>query len=109
LIPKIEIPAIGVEPVKTYLIQAPVINAPNVPINVPIGFPIIEMPCVKARKSIENDALLDNDPDGNMILCPAQTPSYEPMKSQKSLQQQKCQNNSQKSVLPMVRLRSEQK
>jgi hypothetical protein len=37
------------------------------------------MPCVKARKSIENDALLDNDPDGNMILCPAQTPSYEPM------------------------------
>ena len=79
MIPKFEIPAIGVEPVKTYLIQAPVINAPNVPINVPIGFPVIEMPCVKARKSIENDALLDNDPDGNMILCPAQTPSYEPM------------------------------
>jgi len=79
LIPKIEIPAIGVEPVKTYLIQAPVINAPNVPVNVPIGFPVIEMPCVKARRSIENDALLDNDPDGNLILCPAQTPSYEPM------------------------------
>ena len=79
MIPKIEIPAIGVEPVKTYLIQAPVINAPNVPVNVPIGFPVIEMPCVKARRSIENDALLDNDPDGNMILCPAQTPSYEPM------------------------------
>ena len=79
MIPKIEIPAIGVEPVKTYLIQAPVINAPNVPVNVPIGFPVIEMPCVKARRSIENDALLDNDPDGNLILCPAQTPSYEPM------------------------------
>ena len=79
MIPKIEIPVIGVEPVKTYLIQAPVINAPNVPVSVPIGFPVIEMPCVKARKSIENDALLDNDPDGNMILCPAQTPSYEPM------------------------------
>ena len=79
MIPKIEIPAIGVEPVKTYLIQVPVINAPNVPVNVPIGFPVIEMPCVKARKSIENDALLDNDPDGNLILCPAQTPSYEPM------------------------------
>ena len=79
MIPKIEIPEIGVEPVKTYLIQAPVINAPNVPVNVPIGFPVIEMPCVKARRSIENDALLDNDPDGNLILCPAQTPSYEPM------------------------------
>jgi hypothetical protein len=79
LIPKIEIPAIGVEPVKTYLIQVPVINAPNVPVSVPIGFPVIEMPCVNARRSIENDALLDNDPDGNLILCPAQTPSYEPM------------------------------
>ena len=79
MIPKIEIPAVGVEPVKTYLIQTPVINTPNVPVNVPIGFPVIEMPCVKARRSIENDALLDNDPDGNLILCPAQTPSYEPM------------------------------
>ena len=79
MIPKVEIPAIGVDPVKTYLIQAPVINAPNVPINVPIGFPIIEMPCVKARRSIENDALIDSDPKHNLILCPAQTPSYEPM------------------------------
>ena len=79
MIPKVEIPAIGVDSVKTYLIQAPILNAPNVPINIPIGFPVIEMPCVKARRSIENDALLDNDPDGNLILCPAQTPSYEPM------------------------------
>ena len=79
MIPKIEIPAVGVEPVKTYLIQVPVINAPNVPVSVPIGFPVIEMPCVKARRGNENDALLDNDPDGNLILCPAQTPSYEPM------------------------------
>jgi len=79
LIPKVEIPAVGVKPVKTYLLQAPVVNAPNVPVNVFIGFPVIEMPCVKARKSIENDALINNDPDGNMILCPAQTPSYEPM------------------------------
>ena len=79
MIPKIEIPAVGVEPVKTYLIQVPVINAPNVPVNVPISFPEFEMPCVKARRANENDALLDNDPDGNLILCPAQTPSYEPM------------------------------
>jgi hypothetical protein len=79
LIPEIEIPAVGVKPAKTYLLQAPVVNPPNVPINVPIGFPVIEMPCVKARRSIENDALINNDPDGNMILCPAQTPSYEPM------------------------------
>ena len=79
MIPKVEIPAIGVEPVNTYVINAPVINAPNVPVNVPIGFPIIEMPCVKARRSIENDALIDNDPKGNMILCPGGVPAYEPM------------------------------
>ena len=79
MIPKVEIPAIGVEPVNTYVINAPVINAPNVPVNVPIGFPIIEMPCVKARRSIENDALIDNDPKHNLILCPGGVPAYEPM------------------------------
>ena len=79
MIPKIEVPAIGVEPVNTYIIKAPVVNAPNVPVNVPIGFPVIEMPCVKARRSIENDALINNDPDGNLILCPAGVPAYEPM------------------------------
>jgi len=79
LIPKIKIDPIGVRAVNTYVINVPVVNPPNVPINVPIGFPVIEMPCVKARRSGENDGLIDNDPDGNMILCPAPTPSYEPM------------------------------
>ena len=79
MIPKIEIDPIGVTPINTYVINAPIVNPPNVPINIPIGFPVIEMPCVKARRSGENDGLIDNDPDGNMILCPAQTPSYEPM------------------------------
>ena len=74
-----EIPSIGVEPIFIYSVEVPVVNIPNVPISTPIGFPIIEMPCVKARRSIENDALLDNDPERNLILCPAQTPSYEPM------------------------------
>ena len=80
MIPKVEIPAIGVEPVNTYVINAPVINAPNVPVNVPIGFPVIEMPCVKARRSIENDALINNDPEHNLILCSGSgVPAYEPM------------------------------
>ncbi len=79
MIPKIGVDPIGVTPINTYVINVPVVNPPNVPINVPIGFPVIEMPCVKARRSGENDGLIDNDPDGNMILCPAQTPSYEPM------------------------------
>ena len=79
MIPEIGVEPIRVTPVNTYVINVPTVNPPNVPINIPIGFPIIEMPCVKARRSIENDGLIDNDPDGNMILCPAQTPSYEPM------------------------------
>ena len=80
MIPKVEIPAIGVEPVNTYVINAPVVNAPSVPINIPIGFPVIEMPCVKARRSIENDALINNDPEHNLILCSGSgAPAYEPM------------------------------
>ena len=80
MIPKVELPAIGVAPVNTYIIKAPVVNAPSVPINIPIGFPVIEMPCVKARRSIENDALIDNDPKHNLILCSGSgAPAYEPM------------------------------
>ena len=79
MIPEIEIPAVGVKPVKTYLIQAPVVNSPSVPVNIFIGFPVIEMPCVKARRVFEDDALIDNDPEGNVILCTAPTPSYEPI------------------------------
>jgi len=79
LIPEIGVEPIRVTPVNNYVINVPIVNPPNVPINVPIGFPIIEMPCVKARRSGENDALINNDPDGNMILCPAPTPSYEPI------------------------------
>ena len=79
MIPEIGVDPIGVTPINTYVINVPIVNPPNVPINVPIGFPVIEMPCVKARRSGENDALINNDPDGNMILCPAPTPSYEPM------------------------------
>ena len=79
MIPEIGVEPIRVTPVNTYVINVPTVNPPNVPISVPIGFPIIEMPCVKARRNIENDGLINNDPDGNMILCPAQTPSYEPM------------------------------
>jgi len=79
LIPEIGVDPIGVTPINNYVINVPIVNPPNVPINVPIGFPIIEMPCVKARRSGENDALIDNDPKHNLILCPAQTPSYEPM------------------------------
>ena len=78
-----EIPEIRVNPVQTREIQvmnAPVIRAPEIPISIPIGFPIIEMPCVETRQSsYENDALITNDPKGNVTLCPGGVPSYNSM------------------------------
>ncbi len=80
MIPEIEISPIGVKPINTYIINIPIVNPPNVPIFVPLGFPIIEMPCVKARREIENDALIDTDPEHNLILCSGSgAPAYEPM------------------------------
>jgi hypothetical protein len=38
------------------------------------------MPCVETRRfSYENSALINNDPDGNVVLCDANMPSYTPM------------------------------
>ena len=80
MIPKIEVNPVGVTPVNTYVINVPIVNPPNVPINVPVGFPVIEMPCVKARRSGENDALINNDPQHNLVLCSGSgAPAYEPM------------------------------
>jgi len=82
-----EIPKIGVDSVqirrmgiRLYKINAPVINTPNVPVLVNVGFPVIDIPgCIEARRSNENENLVTNDPDGNLILCDAQYPSYDAM------------------------------
>ena len=79
-IPKIGINSIGIESVRTYIINAPRIAPPNVPVVVPMGFPVVNIPgCVEARRSYENENLVTNDPDGNLILCDAQYPSYDAM------------------------------
>jgi len=79
-IPRIGVNSIGIEPVRTYIINAPKIDTPNVPVVLPIGFPVVNIPgCVKARRSNENENLVTNDPDGNLILCDAQYPSYDAM------------------------------
>ena len=78
-IPKIEIPLIGVKAINTYAVNVPKVIPPSVPINIPLGFQIIEMPCVKTRRNFENDALINNDPDGNLILCTGDTPAFEPL------------------------------
>ena len=79
-IPRIGNNSIQIEPVRTYIINAPKINTPNVPVVVPMGFPVVNIPgCVEARRSNENENLVTNDPDGNLILCDAQYPSYDAM------------------------------
>jgi hypothetical protein len=76
---------IGIAPINTPKIDVQVINAPTirhpvVPTSIPIGFPIIEMPCVDARRAgYENEALVENDPQGNVIIGSCNVPSYTPM------------------------------
>jgi len=79
-IPRIGVNSIGIEPVRTYIINAPRINTPNVPVVLPMGFPVVNIPgCIEARRSYENENLVTNDPDGNLVLCDAQYPSYDAM------------------------------
>ena len=78
-----EIPEINVKPItsiQTYLINPPIVPRVNVPVPLNMGFPIVNIPgCVEARRSNENENLVNTDPDGNLILCDAQYPSYDAM------------------------------
>ena len=81
-----EIPKININPIQTPKVRIWQITPPEsldiaVPVTVPLGFPIINMPgCVESRKdSRENSALLTNDPKGNVIFCDAEYPSYRAM------------------------------
>ena len=76
-----KIPKINTPVIHQWRLEPPqVLNIP-VPVTVPLGFPIINMPgCVEARKdSRENSALLTNDPKGNVVFCDAEYPSYDAM------------------------------
>jgi hypothetical protein len=80
-----EITEIGIQPihvpqVSVYKINAPKITPAGVPVHVPIGFPVIQMPCVETRRATyENSALVNNDPDGNVVICDGSMPSFTPM------------------------------
>ena len=79
-IPDIQIKGINIPDIQSGIYIHPSLTAPDIPVAVPIGFPIIEMPCVTTRRSsYENDALITNDPDGNVTLCPGGVPSYNAM------------------------------
>ena len=81
-IPDIQIKGINIPDIQSGIYIHPSLNAPNIPVAVPIGFPIIEMPCVEVRKAnYENEALISNDPEQNVAYCDggAQIPSYTPI------------------------------
>ena len=80
-IPKINISPVSIPKIRTWLIQPPTSIPSAVPVTVPLGFPIVNMPgCVESRKNNrENSALLTNDPKGNVVLCDAEYPSYRAM------------------------------
>ena len=62
------------------VINGPLVDVPQLPVPLPLGFPVIEMPCVETRRSdYENDALITNDPEGNVVLCPGGVPAYSPL------------------------------
>ena len=79
-IPDIEIRPISIPGINSAILNHPTFTSPDVPVMVPLGFPIIEMPCVETRRSeYENDALIQNDPDGNVTLCTGNVPSFRAM------------------------------
>ena len=80
-IPKIEIQSVTHPIIRVWQIQPPQSLHIPAPVTVNLGFPVIDMPgCVEVRKNNrENTALVNNDPDGNVVLCQAQYPSYNAM------------------------------
>jgi hypothetical protein len=79
-VPDIEINSIEIPEIQSRIVNYPILTAPEIPVSIPLGFPVIEMPCVETRRSdYENDALITNDPEGNVVLCPAGVPAYTPL------------------------------
>ena len=80
-IPKIGIQQVTHPVIRVWQIQPPQSLYIPAPVTVNLGFPVIDMPgCIEARKdNRENAALVNNDPDGNVVLCQAQYPSYHAM------------------------------
>ncbi len=79
-IPDIRIPAIKIQSVDLPRISVEHVLPP--PITLPVGFPLADIPgCVEARlKNYENEALINNDPTGNVTFCPhGQYPSFNAM------------------------------
>ena len=70
---------------RVWVIQPPAVNSLTVPVTTVVGTPIVNMPgCVKVHKENaknpknRNKMLVDDDPQGNTVLCDAGAPYYQP-------------------------------
>lgn len=76
----VDIREIGIPPVRSVFtgLPQPIINEVSVPVTVTIGSPIVNVPgCVEAN--LDGPGLVDNDPNGNVVFCDGQTPSFNPI------------------------------
>jgi hypothetical protein len=73
-----EISAIGVPPIRS-IFTGPPISLPNSPpVTLTIGTPIVDVPgCVEAN--LNGPGLIDDDPNGNVVFCDGQVPSFNPI------------------------------
>src|SRR6056300_661864 len=75
----VKINEIGIPPVRSIFtgLPEPVITNVSPPVTVTIGTPIINVPgCVEYNP---NGPGVDNDPNGNRVICDATVPSFNPM------------------------------
>jgi hypothetical protein len=75
----VKINEIGVPPVRSIFtgLPEPVITNVSPPVTVTIGTPIVNVPgCVEYNP---NGPGVDNDPNGNRVICDANVPSFNPM------------------------------
>lgn len=71
---------IGIPPIRSLFtgLPEPITTKVSPPVTVNIGTPIINVPgCVEAN--INGPGLIKDDPNGNVILCDGQTPSFNPL------------------------------
>lgn len=74
---------IGIPPVRSIFtgLPQPITNNVSTPVTVTIGSPIVNIPgCVEAN--LNGPGLIDDDPNGNVVLCDGQTPSFNPIQYQ---------------------------
>ena len=74
---------IGIPPVRGIFtgLPQPITNNVSTPVTVTIGSPIVNIPgCVEAN--LNGPGLIDDDPNGNVVLCDGQTPSFNPIQYQ---------------------------